>query len=282
MKKGLFVVSQRLISLWLIIIAICVVLSLFAPVRVLAEDVLNIANTYKSADKDIVTSDIVSAKEFGSSDIVRSQKVYDEKMLGVVADKPTVVYRLEGMNTAVVVRGESKVNVTTLNGPIKAGNTITSSLIPGKGQLADITVGNIVGTALENLTDKNSKEITFATKKIRQGTIRIMVDVRPGTSQEVGALTKLIDQLSLLILRSTQTPQGASNFLRYLAAALLAAIIIFLAFNTLGRNVTKGIEAIGRNPLAKNQIQAMIALNIALIAVICIGGIILSFLIIKF
>jgi len=40
--------------------------------------------------------------------------------------------------------------------------------------------------------------------------------------------------------------------------------------------VTKGIESIGRNPLAKTTIQTMIIINVVLIGLVSLGGIILS------
>ena len=253
---------------------------IFSPVA--ADELLNIANTYTAKDADIENGDIVARSENNLKEVERSKKAYDEKLVGVVFNQATVVYRIEGMGIAVVENGEVKTKVTTLNGPINTGDAVTTSSIAGKGQKADSTAGQILGIALEGLTDENSTELIYDSKPIREGKILVLVRVGTGISSDAGIISRLVDQLSLLILRNTQTPIGAETFLRYLSAALLAAVIIFVSFISFGRNIAKGIEAIGRNPLAKTQIQAMIIFNVVLIAIISIGGIILSLAIIRF
>jgi len=52
-----------------------------------------------------------------------------------------------------------------------------------------------------------------------------------------------------------------------------------MALKYLGPNFTQGIVSIGRNPLAKSTIQAMVTLNVILILIVTIGSFFVSIVI---
>ena len=92
-----------------------------------------------------------------------------------------------------------------------------------------------------------------------------------------GTLKFLLSSLAFNI----RTGEQAEKIIRVIIAAIIVLVTVLINFYTFGRNITKGIESIGRNPLARVSIQSMIILNIILIAVVSIGGIILSLVIIS-
>ena len=161
--------------------------------------------------------------------------------------------------------GKVSVNVTAENGPIKAGDYITTSKIPGKGQKATELTGYVVGRSLESLNGP-------------QGRVEVALSIGPAVIISKG---NILDQLGLALIKNVQKPEGAALFVRYVTAGLTAILITLFAFNNFAKNITKGIESVGRNPLARQQILFIVVINIILIGVITLGGLILSLAIIR-
>ena len=124
--------------------------------------------------------------------------------------------------------------------------------------------------------------IRFENEQVQIGTIDVEVRLGPVVPQNQSAVTDFVDRLNILLFSNTQTPKAAENFLRYLIAAIVAISSMLFSFLTFGRNIARGLEAMGRNPLAKRQIQVMIMVNTLLIVVVSMGGIILALAIIRF
>ncbi len=68
---------------------------------------------------------------------------------------------------------------------------------------------------------------------------------------------------------------------RYVIAAVVVVLSFVLGFALFGRIAGKGIEALGRNPLASKIIQFGIAVNVLITIAIIAAGIGLAMLIIK-
>lgn len=256
------------------------------PARIHAqEDVLinsvNYALSYVSSDPDVVTGDIVSLRS--DQRVSRSTIEFDPEVAGVLYPDATIVYHSGNEGIPIAISGVIRINVTTLGGPIEPGNFITTSAVPGKGQRTDSPRGHILGTALTSFGENDGTQIQLEDgTQIRQGTVLVKLDIRPGDIQSVGIASKVVDQIGSLLLKNVATPERSEVFFRFIMAGLIAIISISIGLFTFGRNITRGIEAMGRNPLARTQIQAMILLNVGLIALISIGAIILSMAIIRF
>ena len=67
--------------------------------------------------------------------------------------------------------------------------------------------------------------------------------------------------------------------LRYLIAALVALLAFILGFAYFGRVAQKGVEAIGRNPLAGRFIEFSVIMNVLLTALIIVVGLGVAYLI---
>jgi hypothetical protein len=172
---------------------------------------------------------------------------HDLKMLGVVSTNPalTVGDSSDG-GTPVVSSGHSYVRVSTVNGPIKAGDLITTSSIPGIGSKAE-GFGQVLGVALSDFIDVNSENI---------GRIPVSINIRTHTP-------------------FTEFTSKPFDVFRYLLAFVIAAGSVILGFVYFGKVARTGVEALGRNPLAGRLIEFGVFLNLFLtLGIIAIGVII--------
>lgn len=278
-------VKRHLIIFIISFITLYPIIPLPFPAYAQQEEVLinsmSFALSYVSDDPDIVAGDIVSLRE--NQKISRASIEYDPQVVGVSAPDATVIYHSGKDGIPVAINGVVDVNITTLGGPIEPGNFITTSTVSGKGQRAEAPQGHIIGTALTAFSETDGSELQLTDgTQLRQGSIKVKLDIRPGDIQSVGIASKVIDQIGSVLLRNIATPERSEVFFRFIMAGLVAAVAIGVGFFSFGTNITRGIEAMGRNPLARTQIQAMILLNVGLIALISLGGIVLSMAIIRF
>lgn len=224
-----------------------------------------LASTYTLDDAEAVDGDLLCLKPESGS-LVRCHEPYDERLFGVLSKNAQVVLRADAQGDPIVREGRTRVNVAVGSDPIKPGDYITSSTTPGKGQKAVESQGFVVGRALAGLEGGS-------------GQVEVALAIGPATIAPRG---NILDQIGLALLKNVQKPSGAALFMRYVTAGLLAILVTWFAFSNFGKNIGKGVEAVGRNPLARHEIQLMVALNIILVAAITLGGMILSILIIRF
>lgn len=229
---------------------------------------------------DFTASGIASSADIGDSatpgDIVSLTKAgfklskisYDSSIYGVVTSKATIVLteKQVSKNSKLVVKtGKALINVTSANGTIKKNDFITSSAKAGVGQKAT-TNGFIVGVALEDYTQKDPKAV---------GEVLATIDPRYNISF-TDAGTNLLNFLQNAGSASFLSPLAS---LRYLIAALVAGLTFVLGFLFFGRVASKGVEALGRNPLAAAMIQASVILNVLLAALIILVGLAIAYFI---
>lgn len=246
---------------------------------------LEIAETY-DLPAGAVDGDILS---FNDQGIVLSSKENDEKIFGVVETSPLVAYRRQdNTGTPVIRSGTADVNVTTVNGPIKVGDFITSSVIPGKGEKSKIS-GYIIGVAMENFSEAQGEEIDYnppsgtgQSKKVRAGKISVALKIEYSEITTARSANRLFDAINAAFFRNVQDPERFVNIIRYLLAGLAVVISFLIGFFTLARTMPKGIEALGRNPLARNTIQFGIILNIIFTIGIALTGIAAAIILLRF
>ncbi len=198
--------------------------------------------------------------------LVRAKDAYDKRMFGVVVEGPSISLNQIGEGTKPVVSaGEVKVKVSSANGEIKTGDFITSSSEDGVGQKAT-EPGFILGKAMEDFQGKS-------------GTIAVFVNIQYQSISDQESLGG-VDRVLRLFSSKLEDPQNFPLVLRYIFAALLAIISFVFGYLSFVRALRKGIEAIGRNPLAKGTIQLAMIFNLFGVVVITISGIGLALLII--
>lgn len=246
------------------------------------EKQFNIAQTLSIIDTEAVGGDIVSLTS-AEQTLERSKKSYDERMYGVLVDQPVMVYRT--LDTIPVTRtGEAYVNVTSMSGPISVGDYVTSSEIPGKGQKAPDLSGYMVGVSLMNFDGSTGVPIEHEGKTYQMGQIKIAIGIGPASPvviKAAGGVLGTLKQIISALLFNVSIAKDLEKILRYLIAAAVATAITYTGYRAFGVNITKGIEAIGRNPLARMTIQSMIIVNVIMLLLVTLGGILLSLAIVS-
>lgn len=230
---------------------------------VLAQGPSSIARNFEVADPEAKVGDIVSQTKEG---LFRSKIPYDENIVGVIEETPVLVFGKPTTTTLpIVFFGETLVKVSNKNGEIKKGNFITPSNKSGVGQKATQS-GFVIGKALE---DFNQEE----------GLIRAEINIQYLNITPIGVLTrgifgKIVEQLG--------RPENFPEVLRYIFALLLGGGSFFAGFFAFVGALRKGVEAIGRNPLAKNSIRLAMILNLIGVIILTLAGLGLSLFVILY
>ncbi len=248
---------------------ICAVLALLAILSVVAspahaQDISSgVATQVIVSDKNVQDGDIIS---FVNNKYIRSVAPYDPQIFGVVSLKPAVYLYDKTVTNGVPVIGPGKafVRVSTINGNIKVGDFITTSTIPGAGmKLTDN--GYVLGIANESYSSTDPKKIG-----------KILVTINPHLAQITSNIVHTL--LTLPRLSFTATLLNPIIALRYLFAATVAAGAFFIGFRFFGSASARGIEAIGRNPLARRPIIISIIFNVILAIAVIAAGIAVAYL----
>lgn len=239
---------------------------------------LEATSVYEIPDAEAIEADILTATDQG---LVRASRGFDNKMFGVIADQPILVFRNKEIEGKPVVRsGTATVNVTTLNGPIKYGDYITSSSIQGKGQKASES-GYVLGIALGTFDGTDAEEVDGPNGKVALGKIPVAIRVEYAELTNPRFAGRLFGFVGSSFLENVNDPGKFGNTIRYIAAGLVVLLSFTFGFLTFSRSIAKSIEALGRNPLAKSTIQLSMIINIALLVVTGIIGIVASILIVR-
>jgi hypothetical protein len=216
------------------------------------------------ADTNVEEGSIISYIE---GQYLLSIEAYDNDIFGIVSKTPSLYLEDQNLESYVLVgsKGEMDVRVSSKNGKIAAGDFITSSEIPGVAQKADKS-GRVLGVALEVYETEDPNEI---------GLIAAYVDIKSHIKQETlteNLLTVISDGLSSAFL----TPLAS---LRYIMALIVTAITFAIAFLSFSRLTSRGVEALGRNPLAGTSIKSVIIFNFILTFIIIASGLAIAYLI---
>ncbi len=218
-----------------------------------AQNLPLIASNLGIDDLEAKVGDIISQTKEG---LFRSNIPYDENIVGVVGETPILVFGKPTTTTLPIVSfGETLVKVSNINGEIKKGDFIASSEKTGIGQKATQS-GFVIGKASE---DFNQEEGLIKAEINLQ-----YFDITPTEISIGGILGKIGEQLG--------KPENFPEVLRYIFALLLGGGSFFAGFFTFVGALQKGVEAIGRNPLAKSSIRLAMILNLTGIAILTLAG----------
>ncbi len=228
---------------------------------------LGIANYVSITGENIKDGDIISSTEKGN---ILSQTPYDPLVIGVVSTKPAVSLNLEveEENTyPLASSGTVRVNVSSINGDIKAGDLIAASEIPGVGMKAN-KAGYVIGRSLDAYSSTDQSEI---------GAINVALNMHYSYSSS-RTQSSLKDILNLSVLATYESP---SAVFRYVVAGIVLILAFVLGVFSFGRVANTGVEALGRNPLAGKMIQFGIIVNVLITLLIIASGFGLAFLIVR-
>jgi hypothetical protein len=218
-----------------------------------AQEPSHIAKNLEVADPEVEIGSIVSQNEEG---LTRSKIPYDENIVGIVGENPILVFGKPTTTTLpIIFFGEALVKVSNTNGEIKKGDFITSSEKPGVGQKANQS-GIVVGRALEYFNQE-------------EGTIKAEINIQYANISPIGISAGSIFGK---ILENIGRPENFPEVLRYIFALLVGGGSFFAGFLFFVRTLQRGVEAMGRNPLAKNSIRLAMTLNLVGIVILTLGG----------
>jgi F0F1-type ATP synthase membrane subunit c/vacuolar-type H+-ATPase subunit K len=215
-------------------------------------------------DQEAVDGDILCTYDGA---IARCNQQYDPSIYGVISENAAAEFVDPDIENSkpVLTEGITDVRVSAENGSIQVGDFITTSTNPGIGVKADGN-GYVVGVSLDDYNPTNPSDVTK---------IQILVTIHPVTGQ-AGQRGNLIQFIRKGIAVPIFEPLES---LRYLLAVIIILISFTLGLVYFGKSSRSGIEAIGRNPLARRVIQLTVILNIGLTIVIVLVGLAIAYLI---
>lgn len=215
-------------------------------------------------EKNIRDGSIISA----TSDGYRlTNTPYDAQIFGVISLRPALFLSdaTSPNDLPVISVGQVKVLVSTKNGKIKKGDFITSSDLPGIGQKATIN-GFVLGTAEEDFTNADPTKV---------GTI--IATLHPHFASLTNDITSnMMNTFNLGFTAAAQTPLGV---IRYVVSGVITLLSFFFGFRFFARASNRGVEAIGRNPLARQAILLSVFINSVITIATMLFGVAIAYLI---
>ena len=122
-------------------------------------DGADLAEIYSTKDITLKPGEVVSLDPTLTAGVKRSSKAYDSKVFGVISTKPAQLIgntKGEGVTgIPVALSGRVPVKVNTENGPIKPGDLLTPSSVPGVAMKAT-KPGYIIGRAFNGYSEKET------------------------------------------------------------------------------------------------------------------------------
>lgn len=218
--------------------------------------------TYLTIDHpNVLDGYIVVAVE---DQFIISNEAYQPNMIGIVNKSPAIEIRFGNTPDSypVSTSGQGSVMVSLANGNIKKGDYITSSPIEGVGMKATVP-GPIIGVAMEDAANDDESTIT-----------KIRVNIQKDYNVE--------PFFNLSGFSSSPFASNTTNVTKYIMGGGILILTLVFSFMYFGRLSMKGVEALGRNPLASKKIHVGIILNVTLAIAICIIGFITAIYIIRF
>lgn len=212
----------------------------------------------------IEEGDIICSYEDGFAKCIHQ---YDTSVYGVVVDKVTVSVEDPELENSrlVLTSGIATVRISAKEGNIEEGDLITTSETAGVGEKATRN-GYVIGSAIEVYEPGNIDDI---------GKIQIAINIHPAAGL-TGPGSNLLQFIRQGLAVPLFEPLAS---LRYLLAVLMVLISFSLGMIYFGKSSRAGIEAIGRNPLARRVIQFTVLFNIILTIVIVLVGLGIAYLI---
>ncbi|MEI6660214.1 MAG: hypothetical protein WCK91_02205, partial [bacterium] len=114
----------------------------------------DLAENYTST-QTLTRGEVVIIDPANSQGVLRSTGQYQNTVVGVVSSAPGFVAGSKTVDSVpIALVGRVPVRFSTENGPIKAGDYLTSASIPGYAMRAT-QAGRVIGTALENMDSNN-------------------------------------------------------------------------------------------------------------------------------
>jgi hypothetical protein len=232
-----------------------------APVAATDSNLSGAAAQSYSADSSVLPGMLVELKSQSQTTVTPLKASDIRNMLGVVVpvnDAPITLTPQSASAQQALVAASGRYNVlaSTQDGPIKAGDYIAISALPGIGMKATNGQAEVVGQATGgfNGTSGVISTTTLKTSLGHSSTIAIgsvPISVRLGANPLFQSSSNLPGFLSRAATSIANKPVSPVRV--YLSIIILLAILFITAAMFYG-GVRSSIVAMGRNPLAKKSI----------------------------
>lgn len=211
-------------------------------------------------DPKIENSSLIVIK---SGKYIAAAEEYSPLIFGVIADDAAIFFDSNNGQRVVISEGQAIVRVTAANGNIQTGDFLTSSNTAGVAQKA-MHSGYVVGVALGDFSASG----TEGKIPVKISPYYRVITEPPGQN--------LLSNIKNALSAPSLAPLAS---FRYLLAAIIALLAFSFGFVYFGRISSRGVEAMGRNPLAGRAIQTSVFLNLAVILVVIVAALLVSYLI---
>lgn len=126
----------------------------------------DVAETYFTGDNSISAGQVVSLADGMFAGVQKSSVSYDDQAIGVISTAPGLILGDSagpGKKVYVALAGRVPVWVTTSNGPIKRGDWLTTSSIPGVAMKAT-KAGRVIGQAMTDYDGSGDGQVIMFIK----------------------------------------------------------------------------------------------------------------------
>ncbi len=243
----------------------------------------NVTQGYKPSG-DLQNGMIVRFKPGEPGTVEALDQKNELSMLGITvasSDSPVSLSDPNQSQIFVATYGEYDTLVSTQNGPIKAGDRISISSVNGVGMKADDQHRVILGKAIQNFADSSNAE-----EHIKLGggqTVavgRIVVDV--GVARNPAYIGDITPGVPVFLAKAARAVSGRSvTALRIYAGLGVLVLALIIAGIILFGGARSGMNAVGRNPLAKKSIFRSMVTVVLMALIVVVLGIFALYLLLK-
>lgn len=173
----------------------------------------------------------------------------DERIYGVTAERPVLVFSTSDDALPVVTNGVTTVRVSGATGPIARGDLLMTSSEPGVAVLAGLEDENVFAVALETWMASSS------------GVILAEVGVEQARARQLSR------QEAVLTAGMERRPISLARGLIAVVIAIGGLMFVLYSFRSV---IKAGVVSIGRNPRARTAIMTLAIGNILFALVLCL------------
>jgi hypothetical protein len=233
---------------------------------------VGISIVMKSSDRSDIKTGLIVAKDPEEHYLTRSYQ--DPNIAGVIAEKTDFLYTTGATSgrTTIAIDGVARVWVSNAYGPIKYGDYLTTSTQAGVGVKA-LENGSVIGYALEVPPEGAEPHLINVQLAIS--------DSWTGVTGDENALTQSGNTLSRVFANIEREASQSSNSFMYVIVIVILISASIFGFLTFGKIAVNGINAMGRNPLAKAAIIKTILINSFITLLFTLGSLMIVFFLLR-
>ncbi len=221
---------------------------------------------------------IVSLEKDSTDSVIASTSETVENLLGVVVHGDSSLLAVSNgtdNEVQVTTSGTVQVLVSDINGPIKRGDHITASPIPGVGMKATANV-RIVGIAqgeMKSTTKQKAKTKDGVEKEVSVGQLPILVNVAYFFEEP----QKTIVPAALQNVANALAGREVST-LPILISAGIFIVTLIVVVSIIYSMIRNSIISVGRNPMSQSSIyRNLVQMSALVVAILAVSIVIIFF-----